>query len=223
MGHNSESRKCRRYAVEGLRGNVLNSTDLDILNISIDGAAIETPKRLELNREYTFKIKSQDGIVNIKGYVVWAKLISKEQKGSDTMMPVYRVGIRFTETLSEKAKALADFIEKNNIKVSEDRLGGLRFKIANTENFKLDYPYEYTVKKISLSGMLIETEYSLELNSSHYIELFIHDQQLNIIGRVANCEKMEDSLTARYGIGIEFTTVLYEDQTILKDFLKTLD
>lgn len=221
MEQSNENRKYKRYTVERIHGNVLNITDLDVLNISVEGAAIETSKRLELNREYTFKIKSQNSVLKLRGRVVWAILISKESKDSDAMIPAYRVGIKFTETLSEKADTLINFIEENKIKPFEHRLGGIRFKIADTENFQLDYPYEYKVKKISLSGMLIETQYPLDLNSNQYIELFVLKEQLNIVGRVINCSSKDGA--GKYDIGIEFLTILNEDRKILEDFLKKLD
>lgn len=80
MDKSNESRRYRRYVVEGIHGNVLYTSDIEVLNISIDGAAIETPKRLELNREYTFKILFSGGVLDLKGRVVWAILISKEKK-----------------------------------------------------------------------------------------------------------------------------------------------
>ena len=224
MEQNNENRKSRRYVVEGIHGNVLNITDVDILNISIEGTAVETPKRLELNREYTFKIKYQDDLLHLRGRVVWAMLISKEEKDSNRIIPVYRVGIKFIEILSEKADMLQNFIEENKIKTLEHRLGGIRFQIANNNNIKLSYPYKCRVKKMSTSGMLIETEYPLNLDCSHSIELFVCDRQLNIVGRVANCEKKNDSAKGvKYDIGIEFTMMLDEDSALLKDFLRTLD
>ena len=219
MEKDNENRKYRRYAVEGINGNVLNITDLEILNISIDGAAIETPRRLELNREYTFKIRSRDNFINLRGRVVWAVLVSKEEKGSNRMIPVYRVGIKFTETLSEKANMLLNFIEKNKIKTLEHRLAGVRFKIAGSDNIKLEYPYGYRVKKISLSGMSIETEYPLDLNSSHPVELVIRDRKLNIAGRVVDCEKNVSENGVIYDIGIKFLIMEDADRELLKDFL----
>ena len=93
MSENNDNRRYKRYVVDGIHGNLLYSSDLEVLNISIDGAAIETTKRLELNREYTFKIKYKDVNLTLKGRVVWAILISKEKKDSKTAIPVYRAGV----------------------------------------------------------------------------------------------------------------------------------
>ncbi len=65
-----ERRKHKRHAVKGILGNVLYSSDLNVVNISIDGVAIETKKRIEINRVYPFKIKYKGFTLNIQGVVV---------------------------------------------------------------------------------------------------------------------------------------------------------
>src|SRR4030066_159237 len=155
----NEERRHKRYIVDGIQGNVLYPADLEILNISIDGAAIET-----------------------------------------TTM-------------------LINFIEENKIRTLEKRLAGVRFKIVTPQDSKIDYPYKYEVKKMSLSGMLVETEYALDLNSNYDIELFLGDNVLKIIGRIAYCEKIDSDDVTKYNIGIEFAEVSDNDKVTLKEFL----
>jgi hypothetical protein len=219
----SDKRNNKRYAVEGIGGNVLYTSDLEVLNISIDGAAIETSKRLEINREYTFKIKHRGSFLNLRGLIVWATLVSKMNKASGTVTPVYRAGIRFTDTLSEKAHTLIQFIEDNKVKSREKRLGGVRFQITTDEKVKIDLPHEYKVKKISLSGMLVETAYALEVDSRHNIELFLNENTLQIIIRVANCKAITTDGITKYDIGIEFVELSGQDENKLQSFLNTLE
>jgi hypothetical protein len=223
MSENNDNRRCKRYFVDGMHGNLLYSSDLEIINISIDGAAIETTKRLELNREYAFKIKYKDINLTLKGRVVWAILISKEKKDSKISVPVYRAGVAFADTLSEKTNMLLDFIEENKIKIFEDRIGTVRFKITNTDNIRIDLPHRYKVMKISLAGMLAETEYPLEIDSDHDIELFLNDNVVNIVGRIVNCEKLQAEKADIYNIGIEFMQMSDRDIKLLEDYLKTLE
>ncbi len=222
-GRKNEERRHKRYIVDGIQGNVLYPADLEILNISIDGAAIETTRWLDLNREYTLKIKYKDIILNLKGRVVWAVLTSKEKKGSGEVTPVYRAGVKFTDTMSEKTTMLINFIEENKIKTLEKRLVGVRFKVVPHQDTKIDYPYKYEVKKMSLSGMLVETEYALDLDSNYDIELFLTDNVLNIVGRVAHCEKIVSDDGFKYNIGIEFVEMSDNDKGLLKEFLNTLE
>lgn len=223
LDQDSEGRIHRRYSVDGISGNVLYTSDLEVINISVDGAAIETTKRLDLNREYTFKIKYKDKFLNLRGRVVWAVLISKEKRGVKTLIPVYRAGVKFTDTLSEKANLLLKFIEENKIKKIENRLGGIRFKIPNKEKVKIDYPHKYKVKMLSLSGMLVETGYPLNIDSQHDIELFINENVIRTSGRVVNCEKVTSQEAPTYNIGIEFINIPHEDENQLKLFLNNLN
>jgi len=223
MAHrDNENRRFKRYSVDGIHGSVLYLSELNVLNISVEGAAIETTKRLDVNREYTFKITYKDTALSLRGRVVWALLSYREKKGSEEIIPFYRAGIMFTDTLTEKAITLISFIEENKIKTPEKRLGGVRFKIANPKSVKINYPYTYELKKISLSGMLIETEYPLELNSQHDVEIYLSEYALSIVCRIAHCEKIESHDVTKYSIGIEFVKILENDIRILEDFLTSL-
>ena len=218
-----DNRRNKRHVVEGIEGNVLYTSDIEVLNLSIDGAAIETAKRLELNREYTFKIKYHDSFISLKGGVVWAILVSKVDKNTGAVTPVYRAGIRFTDTLSEKASMLLQFIEDNRIKKRENRLGGVRFNISCDGHMKVDLPHEYKVIKISLSGMLAETEYPLVIESHYNIELFINSHNLKIVGRVVYIKEVVVDNAVKYEIGIEFFEISEDDERILQEFLDTLE
>lgn len=222
-GKKKEKRKHKRFLVTGVHGTVIYPSDLDVLNISIDGAAIETSKRLELNREYTLRIKYKETILSLKGCVVWSILGYKENKDTKEIIPVYRAGIKFTDTLHEKTNILLNFIEGNKIRTFEKRLAGVRFEIATSKDVKIDYPYEYKVKKISLSGMLIETEYRLELNSRFNIQLFLNGDVLDIIGRVVNCTEIKSEGGTEYEAGIEFIEMPDSDRKLLKDFLDAIE
>jgi len=219
----SEKRKHKRYLVAGVHGNVLYPSDLEVLNISIDGAAVETSKRLDLNREYTLRIKYKGTILNLRGRVVWSVLGYRENKDSKEIIPVYRAGIRFTDTLHEKTNILLNFIEENKIRTFEKRLGGLRFEIVTSEDVKIDYPYKYNVEKISLSGMLVETEYPFELNARFNLQIFLNSNVLNIVGRIVNCAEIKSESGTKYEVGIEFVEMPDGDRKLLKDFLDTIE
>jgi hypothetical protein len=191
--------------------------------MSIDGAAIETSKRLDINREYTFKIKHKGAIVSFRGQVIWSLLTNKEIRDMNKIIPVYRAGIRFTDTVSERGSKLVDFIEENKITTLERRVVGVRFKINTPQNIKIDYPYKYEVKKMSLSGMLVETGYPLKVNARYHIEIFIESTILELIGRVAYCEEINPGNDNKsYNIGIEFIKMTDEKRNLIKTFLKSL-
>ena len=218
-----EKRKYKRYVVDGLHGNVLFPSDIQVLNISVDGAAIETSKWLDLNREYTLKIKFKENVLSLKGRVIWAVLTAKEKKGAGEVTPVYRAGVKFTDVLNERTKTLMSFIEEHKIRTLEKRLAGVRFKISAPQNMQIDYPHKYEVKKVSLSGMLVDAEYPLDLDTHYDIELFLNASILNIVGRVANCVEVKSEKSAKYVTGIEFIKLSDKDRKLLGNFLDSLE
>jgi hypothetical protein len=215
-----ERRRHKRYTVDGVHGNVLHPSDLEIINMSIDGAAIETAKRLDIDREYTFKIKYKGSVVSFRGRVIWSLLTNKELRDQDKVVPIYRAGIRFTDTLNEKGAQLMNFIEENKITTLERRVVGVRFKIDSPHNIKVDYPYKYEVKKMSLSGMLVETGYPLKVDSRYHVEIFLDNKVIGLIGRVAYCEEIKSGNDAQYNIGIEFGKMSDDKRELIKKFLK---
>jgi hypothetical protein len=218
-----DKRRHKRYAVDGIHGNLLYSSDVNVVNLSVDGAAIETKKRLELNRDYPFKIRFKGSMLNLKGKVVWSVLSHSEKKDSGEVMPVYKAGLKFMDVMDEKTKMLLKFIEESRVKDPEKRLSGIRFKIADSGNIMIDFPYRYDVKKVSLSGMLIETDYPLDLNTHHSMELFLDSDILGILGRIANCTKKQMVDQEKFDVGIEFIGMSDNDKVILKEFIDTLD
>jgi hypothetical protein len=216
--NNIENRKNKRYVVQGLQGNLMYTSDLEILNISIDGAAIETTRRLELNREYIFKMQYNNTQLTLRGRVVWAVLVSKKGR-AESFLPRYRAGIQFADTLSEKQQILRRFIEENRLRAMESRIGGLRCKISNTRALKIDLPRKYQVRKISMSGMLVETDYPLDINAHFDIELLLKDAMVSILVKVINCTQRSSLKTSPYDIGMEFITMSENDKNILQQLL----
>jgi hypothetical protein len=121
-----ERREQIRYRGGGLHGNILNSNDLEVLNISSRGAAIETVRRVELNREYTIRIQSRESSFQIRALIVWAMLVSKERSG-ERIIPCYRAGVKFIRVSDEQANHIGDCISGVERKIQENRLSRITY------------------------------------------------------------------------------------------------
>jgi PilZ domain len=218
-----EKRRYKRYNVAGVRGNVRFLADLKLINVSVDGAAIETSKRLDLNREYKFMIDYKGTPLEARGLVVWSQLVQGEKTKEGDVVPLYRSGVKFLDTLDEKTIELMNFIDDNRVRTPERRLGGVRCKISRPQNMTVGYPYEYLVKEISLSGMEIETEHALDPDSRHEMELKLNDKVLTITGRVVTCVKVPSEKTVKYDMGVEFVGMPADVRELLSHFIDTLE
>lgn len=100
-----DRRQHPRVVMEGIHGNMLNAVDLEVLNISLGGAAIITQKRVELNREYTVRLHCMDGTFQVRVMVIWATLISRVRH-DETITPLYKAGVQFINVSEEKTDML---------------------------------------------------------------------------------------------------------------------
>ena len=92
-----ERRRHKRLIVKRVRRNVLHSSNSKVINISVCGVAIETTKRLEINREYSLKINYKGNPLRLKCRVVWV-LTQVEKKESGDVIPIYKAGMEFNES-----------------------------------------------------------------------------------------------------------------------------
>jgi hypothetical protein len=96
-GH--ENRKHKRVAVKGVRRYMSASLNTKIINITAEGAAVETTKRLIINKEYGVKINHGGYALRVKGRIVWSLLTNIERKQSGDIIAVYKAGMKFQHPL----------------------------------------------------------------------------------------------------------------------------
>jgi Tfp pilus assembly protein PilZ len=217
-----EQRRYQRFTVSGIHGNMLFATEVNILNMSLGGCAVEADKRLNMGTEYTLRLEDEGSRITVKGVVVWS-FISKSKRNRDNeVVPMYQAGIQFTDVLSDKAKDLMKFLEGHKV-ADEGRLSGVRFVIAADRSATLHYPFNYRVKKISMGGMLIEADQQFEMDETYPMEIYLEkDVTISFTGRIASCLMVSDREPRLFDVGIEFRQMADESRSRLKDFIETL-
>jgi len=217
-----EQRRAPRFVVEGLHGTMTSASQVEILNMSISGAAIRLDRNLRVGGEYSLRLELNDTVLAVKGLVVWS-VLSEIQKGrEDETKPFYSAGMKFKDILSQRLMELLEFIDQHKI-VQENRLGGLRFHIDAPGKALLDVPYTYRVRVISLSGLLMETEQPLEIRQSYPMEVTLESgETVRFTGRVAYCSDPTDGAAKRHEIGVAFADMAAGDRSRLAKFIETL-
>jgi hypothetical protein len=124
---------------------------------------------------------------------------------------------------------VADFLDsigqdkKEAMPVAADRRLTVRFYITTPWEKTLCFPAQFNVKEISLSGMLIQTDQALGIESMIPMGLSLKaDDPVNFVGRVASCRMTEATGQAHYEIGVEFKDLTDKDRTSLKTFIDYL-
>lgn len=183
-----ERRRHERYDTRDVSGSLLFQTQVDILNISLTGLAVESPHRLEIDRTYDLRIAHDQERVSLSGRVVWCRLAATRRQDKGEIAPVYRAGLRFENTLSDKSQELVRFIEHNAILTLEQRIFG-RFKFRAEGSVALDARYDFVVSNLSLAGMRIETDLIPEPDSRFDMRIRLGEMEVAIRGRIAHVQR----------------------------------
>jgi len=216
-----ERRLHKRFVVEGIEGTLMFATDVEILNISINGVALKANRRLEIGREYTLKLEYMDRSVSMNGIVIWSVLSELGKGQHEEKIPIYKAGMKFTNVISEKMASLLDFIEENKV-VPDNRLT-IRFDVKSPDRARLNGPHNYTVKKVSSNGMLIVTDMFFKVDDRFPMEIYLHgDRVIRVLGRVASCLEITDDIPKHYDIGIEFLEISQNDRAKFSEFIESL-
>ncbi len=203
------------------------NAEAKVVNISLDGACISSDKPLKIGSEYELHLMSGSDVITLDGEVVWEKIVQpkKGAKGSSKAM-VYHVGIKFRDVLTNKGRQVLEFLEENSLfKRLKLRLKGVRVKILKprARTTLTDYK-NYTVIKLSLGGMLLETDQPMKIEDRLTMELSIPKsrQPIKFKGRIASCAEIPDEMPRRYGSGIEFIDMSDHDRARLNKFINSL-
>ncbi|MEE9523298.1 MAG: PilZ domain-containing protein [Thermodesulfovibrionales bacterium] len=216
----SPNRRHKRHEVQDVFGSLLFTIDVTVMNMSIDGMAIESSKRLNVGRKYILKIGHSDKVLRLNGKVVWCNLIKAMKTDQGAVVPVYKAGIEFDGVISDKAKDLRNFLEDNVIIKLENRLFG-RFKVRLKQSINLDSEYDFHVQTMSQSGMLIETELLPDKESVFDMELKFNGNTISIKGRVVYVKQISEpgGKQEKSHLGIEFVEFDEEAKKVLEDFI----
>ena len=232
-----DRRRHKRFRVDimDIHGKILFASNITILNISIGGILLKADRRLNIGRDYILKLESKGHYLTLKGKIVRSTLSDSQRDSHGDIVPIYTSGLQFIDLSTEKVNEIATFIQAHVIdyeSVEENlldvyKLSGLRlyvrFHIENPEKSTIHFHDSYTVKKISLSGMLIESGEELDKEENIPMELSIPGAQtISLTGRVVSCKVILNTHPEVYEIGLEFVDISDEDRAVIIHFLNTL-
>jgi hypothetical protein len=227
-------RQYERFTVDILEinGKMMFAREVKILDISLGGVSLKADKRLNIGNEYTLKVEGKGKNLSIKGVVVWSWLSESKEDERGNVVPIYTAGMKFIDVSDENLRAIGDFLDENRRDTDQhiDKYSpnGLRLyvriNIEEPQKAILNIDGSYKVKKISLGGMLVESEHRLETETSIPMEITLtEDKSIKVFGRVASCLLSQDEEYENYEIGIEFLDMSDKDRDTLKEFISLLN
>jgi hypothetical protein len=214
-----ERRRVARFEVESGHGTMISTTPVEILNMSLGGIAFRTQTRLAIGEEYTVTLDVAGRTVKMRGVVAWSVLGGLESRGGETV-PVYSVGMKFQGAIPDAGEGLLQPVDGPPVAV-EQRLAGVRFHLDGQAS--IAHPLRYTVRVISMHGMLIEIDHPMKVDEILPLEITLEDEApIRARGRVASCHERLQQHPKHYDVGFEFKEMPDDDRARLSRVVKAL-
>jgi hypothetical protein len=215
-----ERRRKARYPVEGVQGTLHVSSGAKILNMSLTGMAVETDMQVRVGRSYSLALRhGEEFALKLSATVVWCHLRTLRKTENGESKSVFHAGFRFDDTLTEKAIDLTHFLEATAVIAVDQRISG-RFKLKFAKAVELDAACQFTVKTISASGVLIETDMPAAVGTVFDMETNLQGATLEARGRVVHSREVPDARRGRVSLlGIEFVKITEKDRRALEAYI----
>lgn len=226
------ARRYKRFAIEAMKikGRLMFSKVVDIIDVSLGGISLKADRRLNIGSEYILKIEEKGLQVSIKATVVWASLLESIKSANGDLVPIYAVGMKFNESGNDKISRLIEFIAPD---MNRDHAAGeagksndlrihMRFHLNDGGKAVLTCPENYSIRTVSMSGMLIETGNVLKVEERISLEITLpENNSITSRGRVVSCTPIEEN-PEHYAVGIEFLNMPPDNSGLLGRFISML-
>jgi len=213
-----EQRRHPRYEIRGIGGTLRCDVNARVLNLSLDGMALETSAWLHVGQSYRLKIGAGDDVLRINGKVTWCHLTGR-RKGEGGGA-AYEAGIHFEEALSDKGRHLLSFVRRaGEVGLSQRLLG--RFKLRREEAVDVAFEHRFEVRRVSLSGLLLEADLLLEEDTRYVLELETPAGAFSPTVRVRSVEQASgDGGQPTFHIGVEFIDLADSDRAVVQELIE---
>jgi hypothetical protein len=151
-------------------GTLVVSLDARVLNMSLTGLAVETTALLRLGATYWLRLPRGEEELTFQATVAWCHLVRTRRNPDGESVPVYHAGLDFRASLDDRARQILVFLKEHALMEVGERLAG-RFSPRHRLAAELSSRYPFEVRRLSLSGMLIETPFAPEIGDQIEMEI----------------------------------------------------
>lgn len=220
MAKLEEQRRSPRVVTENLAGTMAFSLVADILNVSRGGFAIRTKHQLRVGNKYRIHIGDEENTLEAQGVITRCRLKgTRKDPASGDVEPIYEAGVMLDPPLSDKANELLPVMARSASVRLGPRLHG-RFLAQPDSEATLSSDLEFEVKKISLSGLLAESEGPPWDGDTVNLEIRLGDNEPFVTAaRIVDTKAVEGGDDPRSQYGVEFVDPAEEALGRLESFV----
>jgi hypothetical protein len=221
MTYPKERRRHRRYEVHDLTGKVRGDDRAQVLDLSVNGLAIETDAWLKVGETYTLRVHAGEDYLDLTGKVSWCRLVAMAPRDSGDRRPRYRAGIEFGDALSEKARQVLAFAQKSGLVAAPDRIFARFVPTEGTLDVTLDHPCE--IRRASIGGVQIRCRCQPEVGQRLLLQFEAAGVSIAPLVEVRDVQEREPDEPGgypRYDIGLAFVGLTAEERRALDSLLE---
>jgi hypothetical protein len=202
------------------------ASEVSILDIGLGGVSVRADKRLNIGGRYRLKIECQPKALDLTCEVAWARMSGTKRSPDGESVAVYTAGMKF---VGLSPQALADLhgviaaVGQAELPATNDRRTHPRVPADPPGIALLGFPADYTVRTLSLSGMLIECPEAVVPESRIPMALSLDGgPDVEFRGRVVSCIPGPEGDARFYRIGIEFVDLTDAGRSALASYIGRL-
>ncbi len=105
----ADRRRHFRASVSDISATLHSPGDVEILDLSLSGMAIEAPGEIETGDRCFLELRHQGHAVSMEVEVRWTSVLRMERL-RNTLLPVFRAGVAFIEVLPDSQGGLFDWL-----------------------------------------------------------------------------------------------------------------
>jgi Tfp pilus assembly protein PilZ len=222
-------RKHKRFKLRliDIESKVNQVGKVEVVDMSLGGVFLRTEGKLAIGRDCSIQFGYRGRHYPVKGTVVRSELSDIDERSGSKSVTRYRVGIVFKSESAGAVKEFLDSIEENN-KVEMPATANWRFRDVHfnltAPNEKvLEFPSQFTIQDISKSGVIIQTEQRMNVDSVILLELSLNAAApVSFVGKVVSCRTARDRGPGVHAIGVEFSDPADNALDVLVQFMESL-
>lgn len=222
---NMEHKRFKLDLVE-LDGKMLLIDDVEIIDISLGGVSLKVGRPLNIGKEYLITIAEKGKRIEVKGIVVHCTSGETAEQAIGGHLTSHTARIKFKDGQTVTIAGLLNSVQpqkKEAAPVTPERRLHVRFFCTIPLDTVLSHSAHFRIKKITPSGMFIQSEQALEINSLIPMNISLNaEDPINLSGRIVSCQMSKDTARGLYEIEVEFTNLTDKDRKLLKSLVEEM-
>lgn len=215
----SRQRRHPRFDVESVHGEVKTLLEARLLDWSPTGLSFESTSWLAPGQRFVLRIRDRSPSTAVGGQVAWSSLTGTVRDEVGDLQPVYRTGVELEPLSPRQARRMLSVFQRLGDQEWREHRPG-RFAAAEPVPLVLELESKMTVRRMSRSGLLLETGMAPHLESRLSLHVDLNGRRIHSRGRVAYREPgAGDDHRVAMRLGVEFVDMTPDDEETLGDFL----